>query len=136
MIDLIEHSCVTPYLRIKGRTAGIENANHFPGPTAKPDGVAEVQSGISVSHIASDYEFGQPRVKKCALNHFDFAAYVEHMRGNAAHLHVGICPGGEKRKGSNYDHLWRDQRPAGGAGHTRRVCDDLDLVQGDAAVHL
>ena len=62
-------------------------------------------------------------------------AYLQNIRRNSAHLHVGVGSGADQRNGNHSDDLLRDQRTIGIARDSRRVLDHFHGIKGNAAHH-
>src|SRR4029077_13093139 len=129
MIDLVEHSGITPDFGVEGGAGGVKDTNYFPRAPAEFDGVANLEAGIRATHVPAHYQLSQTWMEERALDHFDFAANIQHARRDTANLHIGVSACGNQREGRDNHDLWSYKGPVGGAGHARRVFDDLYLIE-------
>src|SRR4029077_13693010 len=67
MIDLVEHSGITPDFGVEGGAAGVKDTNYFPRAPAEYDGVANLEAGIRATHVPAHYQLSQTWMEERAL---------------------------------------------------------------------
>src|SRR5208283_5837811 len=95
---------------IKGTSASVENAHHFPRSPTKFHGIAQFQAGIRGRDVAANDEFTEAGGDEMALDDADIVANFQHGFGNATNLDVGVGPRGFEREIGDDNNLWGDQR--------------------------
>src|SRR5215472_18700056 len=106
MIDLVQNPNITPDLRVKRRSARVEDADNLPASTTECNRVPQREPAVGLGGIATNDQLGEARGKESPLDDLDVAANFERLGRNTTHLHIGVSARRAQRKWRN-DYYFR-----------------------------